>query len=117
VSDARVLVSELLVRAGVPAPIGDNVRLAVSEAVSNAIVHGYRDSPVGEVTLEAEAAGSRVRVVVRDAGCGMSPRSDSPGAGFGLPLIAEMSETVSVTPGRGGRGTELCMTFGRGPTA
>jgi serine/threonine-protein kinase RsbW len=109
-----VVVTELLVRAGVPAAMGENVRLAVSEAVANAVIHGYRDSPIGDVTVEAEAVGSRVRVVVRDAGCGMSPRRDSPGAGFGLPLIAKLSDSVSVSPGHGGRGTELRMTFGRG---
>jgi stage II sporulation protein AB (anti-sigma F factor) len=117
VRDARATVTELLARAGVPAALWEDVRLAVSEAVANAVVHGYRGQRAGPVTLVAEAEDSEVKVVVSDEGCGMGPRSDSPGAGLGLPLIAEMSESMSVNPGRGGRGTELCMTFGLHPGA
>ena len=40
----------------------------------------------------------------------MQPRTDSPGAGLGLPLIANLAETFSVTAPAGG-GTELSMTF------
>jgi anti-sigma regulatory factor (Ser/Thr protein kinase) len=86
------------------------VRLAVSEAVSNVVVHGYREPPPGDFTLRVEADGDELRVIVRDAGCGMQPRMDSPGAGLGLPLIAHVAETFSVTENPGG-GTEVCMTF------
>lgn len=86
-------------------------RLAVSEAVSNVVVHGYRDngSP-GGFTLCVEWGGAELRVTVRDQGCGMAPRMDSPGAGLGLPLIANLTASFSVTAPPGG-GTELCMTF------
>jgi stage II sporulation protein AB (anti-sigma F factor) len=104
-------VTDLLALAGVPAGTLARIRLAVSEAVANAVLHGYRGRPAGDVTLVAEAAESQVNVVVRDDGCGMIPRTDSPGAGLGLPLIAEIAESVSVTAGRDGRGTELRMTF------
>jgi anti-sigma regulatory factor (Ser/Thr protein kinase) len=112
VRDARASVTDLLARAGTPAALSYNVRLAVSEAVANAVVHGYRGERTGDVRVVAEAEDSAVKVVVSDDGCGMGPRSDSPGAGLGLPLITEMSESMSVSPGRDGRGTELCMTFG-----
>jgi serine/threonine-protein kinase RsbW len=88
----------------------DAVRLAVSEAVSNVIVHGYRESGNGAFTVAVEWEGEQLRVTVRDAGCGMQPRMDSPGAGLGLPLIANLAETFSVTAPPGG-GTEVCMTF------
>jgi signal transduction histidine kinase len=49
-------------------------------------------------------------VTVRDNGCGMQPRADSPGAGLGLPLIASLADSFSVSvPPEGG--TELSMTF------
>ena len=86
------------------------MRLAVSEAVSNVIVHGYRESGNGAFTVAVEWQGDHLQVTVRDAGCGMSPRMDSPGAGLGLPLIANLAETFSVTTPPGG-GTEVCMTF------
>jgi serine/threonine-protein kinase RsbW len=111
VRDARARVAELARRAGAPTTTLDGVRLAVSEAVSNVVVHGYRGRALGAVTVTAEAEDHELRVVVRDEGCGLTPRDDSPGVGLGLPLIAEMAETVSVSPGRDGHGTELCMTF------
>jgi anti-sigma regulatory factor (Ser/Thr protein kinase) len=112
VRDARTRVAELAEQAGAPTDTLDGVRLAVSEAVANAIMHGYRNGLRGKVTVVAEADDRYLKVVVRDEGCGMRPRANSPGAGLGLPLIAEVAESVSVAPGREGRGTELCMTFG-----
>jgi serine/threonine-protein kinase RsbW len=88
----------------------DAVRLAVSEAVSNVIVHGYRQSGTGAFTVAVERDGDELRVTVRDQGCGMQPRADSPGAGLGLPLIANLAESFSVTAPPDG-GTEVCMTF------
>ncbi len=86
------------------------MRLAVSEAVSNVIVHGYREHGNGAFTVSIEAQGDELQVTVRDQGCGMQPRMDSPGAGLGLPLIANLAESFSVTAPPGG-GTEVCMTF------
>ena len=110
VSDARRFVTDVAAHAGMPAPVLDAVRLAVSEAVANAVLHGYRHGPRGSVTVRTEARNESLRVVVCDDGCGMSPRSDSPGAGLGLPLIAEVADTLSVANADGG-GTELCMEF------
>jgi anti-sigma regulatory factor (Ser/Thr protein kinase) len=112
VRDARSRVADLAERAGAPTDTLDGVRLAVSEAVANAVVHGYRNGLSGKVTVVAEAEAGHLKVVVSDDGCGMRPRGDSPGAGLGLPLIAEVADSVSLSPGREGRGTELCMTFG-----
>jgi stage II sporulation protein AB (anti-sigma F factor) len=111
VSDARRQVLDLARENGVPdAALGD-VRLAVSEAVANAVVHSYRDGNDGNITVFAEAWDHRLRVVVTDEGCGMSPHVGSTGAGLGLPLIAELTESMSVRPSLSGRGTTLCMTF------
>ena len=111
IRDARSCVAELAARAGAPTQTLDGVRLAVSEAVSNAIVHGYRGSKPGAVTVTAEAQDQLLRIVVSDEGCGLAPRDDSPGAGLGLPLIAEVTESLSVSRGSDGHGTVLCMTF------
>jgi anti-sigma regulatory factor (Ser/Thr protein kinase) len=111
VSDARREVLELARETGAPDAALDGVRLAVSEAVANAVVHGYRDGRPGDVTVLAEADDHRLKVVVTDAGCGMSPHLGSTGAGLGLPLIAQLTESMSVRPARGGHGTTLCMTF------
>ena len=104
------MVSAAARRAGAADPVLDAVRLAVSEAVSNVIVHGYRETSNGSFTVAVEWEDNRLEVKVRDTGCGMQPRMDSPGAGLGLPLIARLAETVSVTAPEGG-GTEVSMTF------
>jgi serine/threonine-protein kinase RsbW/stage II sporulation protein AB (anti-sigma F factor) len=112
VRDARREIAELARRAGVPDDALDAVRLAVSEAVSNAVLHGYRgDTSRGEVTVLVEAEDSRLDVRVRDRGCGMSPHADGRGAGMGLPLIAQLSDAVAVRPFTEDGGTEVHMTF------
>ena len=98
-------------RAGAANGVLDAVRLAVSEAVSNVVVHSYRNTERrGEFTVAVEWEDDRLHVTVRDHGCGMQPRADSPGAGLGLPLIASLADTFSVAAPPDG-GTELSMTF------
>ena len=41
----------------------------------------------------------------------MRPRPDSPGAGFGLALIARLAAETSISVGGEGAGTEVCMRF------
>jgi serine/threonine-protein kinase RsbW len=97
-------------RAGADRITLDAIRIAVSEAVSNVVVHGYRGAPDGAFTLAVDANDGHLQVTVRDAGCGMRPRADSPGAGLGLPLIARLADSVAVTAPPDG-GTEVAMTF------
>ena len=110
VGAARRAVWDAAIRAGAQEAVREAARLAVSEAVSNVVVHSYRDTGDGAFTLSVEWSGDELRVTVRDQGCGMAPRMDSPGAGLGLPLIASLAESFSVTAPPGG-GTEVCMTF------
>jgi len=88
------------------------VALAASEAITNAVVHAYRDAPApGEVSVSAEVLGDdRLRLVVTDEGGGMLPRTDSPGLGLGLPLIVELAESVDIDS-RVGVGTRVAMEF------
>jgi serine/threonine-protein kinase RsbW/stage II sporulation protein AB (anti-sigma F factor) len=87
-----------------------DVTLAVSEACTNVVVHAYRDRP-GTLALSGEARDGEVRFVVDDDGGGLSPRTDSPGLGLGLPLIARLTQRFEVLPGPRGRGTRLTMAF------
>ena len=116
VGDARRAASAAARRAGADDPVLDAVRLAVSEAVSNVVVHGYRGRASGAFVVAVEWERDELRITVRDEGCGMQPRADSPGAGLGLPLIANLAESFSVTaPPEGG--TEVSMTFSLGELA
>jgi serine/threonine-protein kinase RsbW len=87
--------------------------VCVSEAVTNVVLHAYRDQQRdGEVELEADKPDGYLRVSVRDRGGGLRPRPDSPGAGYGLSLITQLASQLTVhTGGTDGIGTELVMRF------
>ena len=86
-----------------------DVRLAVSEAATNAVVHGYRDSGEGQLKVVAYVAEGELNVIVSDAGVGLAPRADSPGLGLGMPLMASVTSRFRVVSR--GAGTEIHMAF------
>jgi serine/threonine-protein kinase RsbW/stage II sporulation protein AB (anti-sigma F factor) len=107
----RSVVAEFAVAAGVQEPQLAAVKLAVSEAVTNAVVHAYADADrPGDVHVEGSVRGDTVHLVVSDDGAGIMPRLDSPGLGVGLPFIADTADTLDIGTTDGG-GTELRMTF------
>jgi len=88
-----------------------DLKLAVSEACTNAVVHAYDDGEPGLLDLEVSTLSAGVEVVVRDHGRGMAPRDDSPGLGVGLPLMAGLAASLELT-NRADGGTEVRMSFG-----
>jgi anti-sigma regulatory factor (Ser/Thr protein kinase) len=88
-----------------------DVALAVSEAVSNVIVHAYqgRATP-GVLDLTLVVCDDAIHVAIRDFGVGLVPRDDSPGLGLGLGVIGRIADSVEIKAPRGG-GTELRMVF------
>jgi stage II sporulation protein AB (anti-sigma F factor) len=48
-----------------------DIRTAVSEAVTNAIIHGYEQNQERIVTMQMEIEGDDLTVIVRDDGCGI----------------------------------------------
>jgi anti-sigma regulatory factor (Ser/Thr protein kinase) len=87
-----------------------DVKLAVTEACTNVVVHAYSggDGPM-QVAAEVGTDG-KLMVVVRDEGRGIVPRPDSPGLGLGLPLIATLTETLELGKDERDR-TEVRMAF------
>jgi serine/threonine-protein kinase RsbW/stage II sporulation protein AB (anti-sigma F factor) len=85
-----------------------SVRLAVSEAATNAVVHAYRHGQ-GDLGVRAYIDGDELVVVVRDTGRGLAPRPDSPGLGLGMPLMASVTSSFRVVSE--GAGTEIHMAF------
>jgi serine/threonine-protein kinase RsbW len=86
-----------------------DIKLAVTEACTNVVVHAYPDGE-GPMGLRASIADRQLDVVVTDRGRGIVPRPDSPGLGLGLPLIATLAESLELGTGRGEE-TEVRMTF------
>lgn len=91
----------------------ENIGLAISEAVSNCVMHAYadHDGTCGDVTVEAWMDDARIFVIVCDEGRGMVPRPDSPGLGLGLPMIARVTECLEVEDRSPGPGVRVRMTF------
>jgi anti-sigma regulatory factor (Ser/Thr protein kinase) len=97
---------------GVPAGRLGDVRLAVSEAATNAVLHAYRDRDAGEIRVDARLLDDgRLRIVIEDDGFGPLPRPDSPGLGLGLPTIASVADAVELSAGAAA-GARLSMLFG-----
>ncbi len=111
IAEARAAVAAFARRNGIVNGLVQNVRLAVTEACSSAVVHGYRDDDPQTFTVGAARVGDALEVVVRDHGCGMRPRVDSPGADLGLPIISQLAHSFEVRTPPDGQGTELCMMF------
>ena len=87
------------------------VALCVSEAVTNAVVHAYRDSDEpGVVVVEMYKPDGYLCLSVRDHGRGLLPTIDSPGLGLGLPLISGAAASSELRTSDGG-GTEVLMRF------
>lgn len=111
VAEARNAVTSFAEAAGATGDALAAVSLAVSEAVTNAVLHAYLDHPEpGSIEVRARREAETVVVEVADQGRGMLPRTDSPGLGLGLPLIAQMTESLEVHD-RDGGGTEIRMAF------
>jgi anti-sigma regulatory factor (Ser/Thr protein kinase) len=99
--------------AGLAAEVGADeldVKIAVSEAVGNVVVHAYRDGKAGSFELAGSIDDGKLVFIVTDHGIGMSPHPDSPGLGFGLPLIGNVTDDLHVDADGGG-GTRVSMTF------
>jgi anti-sigma regulatory factor (Ser/Thr protein kinase) len=110
VSAMRRAVGQVAAAAGFDDDGVGRVKLAVSEAATNAVLHAYRDVPApGEVAVRASVVDGELRVVIADEGAGIRPREDSPGLGLGLGMISALTTRVDfVNPGIG---TEVHMTF------
>jgi len=94
----------------------EELRVAVSEAVTNAIVHGYAGSSDRTVRLQALIEGESLTIVVEDQGIGIEDiekalepaySTDPERMGLGFSFIQSFSDTFHLdsTPGRGTRVT------------
>ena len=96
-----------------------DLKTAVSEAVTNCIVHAYRDE-VGQITMTASLyADGRLTVVIADRGCGIEDveqamqRMSTPGGedrpGLGFAVMESFMDKVRVHS-RVGKGTRVTLT-------
>jgi anti-sigma regulatory factor (Ser/Thr protein kinase) len=88
---------------------GSKIELAVTEAVSNAVRHGYR-SLSGWVEVELGVDDHAVEVVVRDHGVGLLPHPESEGLRVGLLMMRSLADRFELE-GEAEVGTTVRMTF------
>lgn len=90
-----------------------DLRLAVSEACTNVVVHAYVDEGEDDdgqvMEIEAAARGTLLHVTVRDHGRGMEPPATEPGLGLGLPIVDKVASSMELRSGPAGN--EVSMTF------
>lgn len=89
----------------------NDIKTAVSEAVTNCIVHAYRDT-VGDIEMTAKLTDEGVYIKIRDRGCGiedvkraMEPLfttlPDEERSGLGFSVMESFTDSVSVKSKQG----------------
>jgi serine/threonine-protein kinase RsbW len=107
---ARRAVTEVAAAAGAGGERLEEIRLAVSEALTNAVVHAYRDHEDGHFHVTAAVASGELWVLISDDGRGLHAWNDSRGLGIGLSLISGLSDDFAIVT-RASGGTEVQMRF------
>ncbi|MCQ2424849.1 MAG: anti-sigma F factor [Lachnospiraceae bacterium] len=118
---ARYAVTALLMPLDPTVEELSDMRTAVSEAVTNAIIHGYRGRKDGEVYMSVKTFPDRkITVRVRDEGCGISDiekameplyTTDPSGerGGMGFAVMKSFTDRLTVRSAEG-KGTTVTMT-------
>jgi anti-sigma regulatory factor (Ser/Thr protein kinase) len=106
------MVCEFAAEAGAGEEQVEAIRLATSEAITNAVQHAYPGG-AGEVQVTLWLAGEareELWLLVGDSGCGLDAGEESEGLGLGLGLITRVTDGFSIVE-RAGGGIELQMRF------
>jgi anti-sigma regulatory factor (Ser/Thr protein kinase) len=122
---ARAAVSTFAESAGATTAQLDAIKLAVSEAATNVVIHAYGGHP-GEIEVDARLASGELWIQIADDGLGMRPNIDSParpnidsparpnidspGLGVGVALISQAADAFAIS-NRASGGTEVQMRF------
>src|SRR5579864_1923586 len=109
VGEARNALTAFAREAGANHEQLEAVRLVTSEAVTNAVLHAYRNREEGTVHVSASYVADELWLLVSDTGGGMQTENDSPGLGLGLVLIAQLADDLQILSR--GSGTELRLRF------
>ncbi len=107
---ARRALAAVAASAGASGERLEEIRLAVSEALTNAVVHAYRHVDGGRFHVTAAVASDELWVLIGDDGRGLHAWNDSRGLGIGLSLISGLSDDFSIVT-RASGGTEVQMRF------
>jgi serine/threonine-protein kinase RsbW len=108
----RLVVGVFAAALRLPDDLVEDLRLAVTEACANVVLHAYQPDDPGLMEISIRPWDKIVSVVVSDRGRGIGTSSDAVGPSHGLPLIAAIADEVEFRPVTGG-GSRVAMTFAR----
>lgn len=97
----------------------NEIKTAVSEAVTNAIVHAYSDR-IGKIYITAKISNQKIIISVRDKGCGIeniekareplfTTGNENERSGMGFTIMESFMDKISVRSVIG-KGTKVTMT-------
>jgi stage II sporulation protein AB (anti-sigma F factor) len=95
----------------------EEIKVAVSEAVSNCIIHGYQHSPEGIISIKVTRFEDDLEVIIEDNGQGMgdlevnighSLSSDPERMGLGFVFMKSFMDSVEVIS-KQGKGTKVIL--------
>ncbi|ACT00995.1 anti-sigma F factor [Paenibacillus sp. JDR-2] len=97
----------------------NDLKTAVSEAVTNSIIHGYDSDPAGKVTIEASIDGDVVSIAIWDNGRGIedlelarqplfTSKPEMERSGMGFTIMENFMDRFEVTSELG-QGTRVAM--------
>ena len=114
---ARVAIAAFAARLDPTIEELNDIKTAVSEAVTNAIVHAYKNE-LGKIYITVTAEADKLKISVRDKGCGienvkraMEPLYTTGGeerAGLGFAVMESFTDRLTVSS-RLGKGTTVVM--------
>ncbi|MBO6263588.1 MAG: anti-sigma F factor [Clostridia bacterium] len=115
---ARNVIASFLISSDPSVEWLSDIKTAVSEAVTNAIVHGY-PSGGGEVEMKAEITDKYLHIVVSDKGVGIenvdealepfyTTKPDEERSGMGFTIIKTFTDKLTVSSEKG-KGTTVDM--------
>jgi len=97
-----------------------DIKTVISEAVTNAIIHGYENDPAGEIAIEARIEGDTVVISVEDSGRGIedveqarqplyTSKPELERSGMGFTIMENFMDRVEIESSPG-KGTKVTMT-------
>jgi stage II sporulation protein AB (anti-sigma F factor) len=94
-----------------------DIKTVVSEAVTNAVIHGYQEKPDGMITIRTEIHGNEVAITIEDEGVGIpdvekarqplfTSKPELERSGMGFTIMENFMDQVEVESARG-KGTRI----------
>jgi anti-sigma regulatory factor (Ser/Thr protein kinase) len=95
-----------------------DLKLAVTEACTNSILHGYPDGTSGQLVVRLRALDGAVEVEIEDDGVGFDPAQTNTearredGQGMGLMIISSLMDSLEIESDQSGSRTSFAKRGG-----